>query len=576
MRFDSLTATHPDSALRLLIVGHASERDNGVVGHASQRDNGVVGHASRRDNFSMSHRQLMRLELLRARAMNKAYVDFTTDSVMKEVAAYYDRHGTPNEQMEAHYLLGCAYRDMGEAPRAVDCFLDAVAKADTTATDCNFYLLSCGYAQMASVYYQQQLFSHSVEARKRSIHYTLIAGDTIQAFSDKTFLAGAYILMNRKDTAETILQDVICYYQEHGLAQKGITTSLMLLYLYSDNIQKISEQKRLIDRFDADCMLFDKKHDLPSSSRIFFYYKGKYFENTGRPDSAEHYYRKVYYPNMPFTARNSMYKGLLSIFKTHGKADSIAKYAQLYCAANDSSVAVKDKELTAQIAASYQYNTILKELQINERKAYQANVHLIILLVLFLVAVLFAAFIVNRNRKKRKQQQLAYTAAITERAKLKEELANLVGKNYDAIIAQKEDEIESLNDVIAKHETVYRQVMSKDRLVDFVNSDIVRLFDKGKEFRKDAPELTNAEWEELVWEFSKDMPTTYAVMNVLSPLQLHVCILLLLDYEETVIAILKHTKPQTINNAKIRANKKLFNSNDSASLKPNLKRLVSV
>ena len=52
----------------------------------------------------------MQGELLRARRMNKEYIDFTTDSVMKEVAAYYDRHGSPNERMEAHYLLGCAYR----------------------------------------------------------------------------------------------------------------------------------------------------------------------------------------------------------------------------------------------------------------------------------------------------------------------------------------------------------------------------------------------------------------------------------------------------------------------------------
>ena len=48
----------------------------------------------------------MEAELLRARAMNKAYEPFTTDSVMKEVASWYDRNGTPNERMEAHYLLG--------------------------------------------------------------------------------------------------------------------------------------------------------------------------------------------------------------------------------------------------------------------------------------------------------------------------------------------------------------------------------------------------------------------------------------------------------------------------------------
>ena len=62
----------------------------------------------------------MRYEVLLAEAMNKSYVSFTTDSVLKQVVRYYDRHGSPNEQLKAHYLLGCAYRDMGEAP--AECF----------------------------------------------------------------------------------------------------------------------------------------------------------------------------------------------------------------------------------------------------------------------------------------------------------------------------------------------------------------------------------------------------------------------------------------------------------------------
>ena len=53
---------------------------------------------------SDGQRERMHDELLRARKMNKEYVDFTTDSVMKEVASWYDRHGTSNERMEANYL----------------------------------------------------------------------------------------------------------------------------------------------------------------------------------------------------------------------------------------------------------------------------------------------------------------------------------------------------------------------------------------------------------------------------------------------------------------------------------------
>ena len=66
---------------------------------------------------ALSKHEQMHLELLRGAAMNKADSLFTTDSVMLKVAEYYDRHGSANERMQAHYTLGCAYRDMGNAPR---------------------------------------------------------------------------------------------------------------------------------------------------------------------------------------------------------------------------------------------------------------------------------------------------------------------------------------------------------------------------------------------------------------------------------------------------------------------------
>ena len=101
---DSLCTVNPDSALRILKLMEDTMSS--------------AGKADR-----------MYYELLKADAMNKAYVDMTTDSILKEVVDYYDRHGSANEQMRAHYLLGCAYRDMGEAPMALQCYQDAVDKA---------------------------------------------------------------------------------------------------------------------------------------------------------------------------------------------------------------------------------------------------------------------------------------------------------------------------------------------------------------------------------------------------------------------------------------------------------------
>ena len=72
---------------------------------------------------------------------------------------FFDRHGTPNDRLLAHYLLGRAYHEHGEAPMALQCYHDALDCADTTAADCDFAQLSRVYAQMANVFLFQGLYS---------------------------------------------------------------------------------------------------------------------------------------------------------------------------------------------------------------------------------------------------------------------------------------------------------------------------------------------------------------------------------------------------------------------------------
>ena len=71
---------------------------------------------------SMGKKERMRWQLLRLTAQNKCYVPFNSDSAALEVAGYYDRHGTPNERMAAHYLLGCVYRDLRKPQNQLQAF----------------------------------------------------------------------------------------------------------------------------------------------------------------------------------------------------------------------------------------------------------------------------------------------------------------------------------------------------------------------------------------------------------------------------------------------------------------------
>lgn len=92
--------------------------------------------------------QRMRYDLLYHKAMNKAYIDFTSDSTMLAVVDYYEHHGTANDKMLAYYILGCVYRDMHEAPMALEYYNKATEQADTAAQDCDYATLCRVYSQM--------------------------------------------------------------------------------------------------------------------------------------------------------------------------------------------------------------------------------------------------------------------------------------------------------------------------------------------------------------------------------------------------------------------------------------------
>ena len=70
----------------------------------------------------------MRQRLDALNALNRAdsVLTATERDEAQALADYFDSHGTPNDQMLAHYLLGRCYADMHEAPMALHCYQEAI------------------------------------------------------------------------------------------------------------------------------------------------------------------------------------------------------------------------------------------------------------------------------------------------------------------------------------------------------------------------------------------------------------------------------------------------------------------
>ena len=176
----------------------------------------------------------MQYLLHRTNAQNKTNVTFTSDSLVKELVEHFDSRGTTNERVLAHYLLGMAYSDMGEAPKAINSFQDAIDAADTMVTEFNFHQLSCVYSQMAEIYRRQLLLSNEIEARNKASHYAFRANQIKWGIYNQVLSAGAYMLLNKKDSAEIILKSALDQYRENGYTQQALHYSLKS----ADNFQR--------------------------------------------------------------------------------------------------------------------------------------------------------------------------------------------------------------------------------------------------------------------------------------------------------------------------------------------------
>ena len=129
-------------------------------------------------NDGLSRSQRMRRLLLLTNAQNKCDTVFRSDSIQKLLVNYYESHGTANERMLAHYLLGRAYQDIHDYPNALNNYQKAANHADTTDIECDYALLSRVYGQMSDVFYHQNLIEEDLKFNNLAIRYSWKARHT--------------------------------------------------------------------------------------------------------------------------------------------------------------------------------------------------------------------------------------------------------------------------------------------------------------------------------------------------------------------------------------------------------------
>ena len=513
----------------------------------------------------------MRAQLEELERQNRADSVMTNDSLAEQLVKYFDRHGTPNERMRAHYILGRTYADMGEAPAALEAYLEAADCADTTQADCDYAKLSRIHAQSARLYNSQIQPRSQLEELRLAQYYAWKGHDTLMAIECFAQTAETYSLMHMPDSVILIREKAYHMYKSINKIQDAARV-LGPAITASVECKDIQRARRYIDIYETCSGIINSEGEVIQGRKMYHYVKGKYYLLTDQRDSAEAQFRCLQREGHTLNHQIAASKGLQELYETLKIPDSIARYANLGYQLNDSAYSLSEMESLQRLKASYNYNRnkLLAEQKTSE--AREATISLIIISILSVIILLVASYLIYRNRRKQQRLQEAYESAVDKREDLLKELEALRAHDYDTLISQKEDKIKEQNQTIAELEGRSGKVS----LRDFKESQIVKTFAEKSQFSKDHPVPNQAEWDMLEQQFRTDMPGLCRLFEDkgLSDLEFRTCLLLLLDYDEGTVAGLTRSSSQTINSAKVRANQKLFNEKGAKSLHRALKKLI--
>ena len=519
----------------------------------------------------------MRYHLLTMKAQNKAYVDFTSDSLAKDVVEYYDNHGTANDRLLAHYLLGCVYRDLGESPEALQAYYDAISVADTATADCDMSTLASVYGQMSQIFHQQDLPYDEVWAWQNYSKFIKETGGAKDYIIAKSQLIRPYYLLGEKDSVLKIISDSYQSLKLMGYTQDAAEMLPTAIYIYTER-KDLLVARQMIDIYERESGLFDGNGNIARGREHYYVTKGFFKLAINEMDSAENCFRNAIQSGY----LSDGYKGLLSVYRHKNVLDSIVHFSLLYEAAQDSLHDNMQMETIHRMSALFNYNRSQKEAEQEAQKARNAQMWLGLLSFIVVISLLIVYHLYRQHDAKKRSEIRRLSedlaSAKNEYRNVQAEMQMLKKKDYENLLIEKEHRVHELKEMIVYlSKGSYDSDTPNNDLEQFEKSKIVEVFRNKRNFKAGNPSPNKSEWRALELQFSKDMPSVYKMFTTekkLSPLELHICILLLLDFDDTSIINLTNSIPQTISTSKARANKKLFGAKGAASLKFRLLQLI--
>lgn len=516
--------------------------------------------------------QRMYFELVYAQAQNKAYIPFTSDSIVLEVAEYYSWHGSGNEQMMANYLVGCAYRDLGDAPAALKFLKQAVEAADTTAEDCDFATLMRVHSQMGGLYQDVLALDDEKQEDMLAEQIAWHIRDTLSAVHLMWLRACGLYDSQQYEQAIQLLNRI----EAIGNRTRSADFLAMAYPIQIENHIRLGEAAKaysLLCRFE--------KQLRESDYGIYHRLMGMYYNLTNQPDSSIVQFQLFikntddnHQDRNQLMSREEYYRGLQEAYTSMHQPDSAIKYARLYCQLNDSTTRIHSSEQLLRMQSLYNYSKAQEEAFESEQKA----IRWFTILVLTILSAAFAMFAVwriyTRRLEKEKQKQIMknveYMNLLQGFEKSSQEL-QLFKHDTAQFRKEKEEEIQKLRKALSLYQADKLELEDwneeRSTLGCEVAGHLHSISSRGQK-------ATESELYSLMQIAQRVFPLFYAKVTDasfgLSEKEVAISTLIRFRFISSEIAVLTGLSPQRITNIKSTINKKLFGKQGAKTLEAKL------
>ena len=505
-------------------------------------------------------KQRMRYELLRHKAMNKACITFTSDSVMKEVVDYYDHHGSANERMLANYVLGCVYRDMHEVPLALEYYNKATEQADTTAADCDYGTLYRVYSQMGFLFSKQYLPYQLLDAFGKAEKYAYLAKDTLNAIINYQNKGDAYDYLGKKDSVVAINLRSANMFMRIG---DNYNAAIALGCNYSYYIEKqdtVNAKKAFEAYFSTG---YEGNLEYEDSKAYVLYQKGTYYMFTGQLDSACYILQQSLKFCKSFSNKAATTKALAHYYAKVNQPSLAMKYALQSSEYNDSSLMEARKNQLQQMQAMYDYGRnqeIARRAELKAKRSTQMNYMIVLAcVVLFLFLSYFYRKQLALKKKRIAASKLVYEDCLLKLKRLQEEKAQLVAekdKKLAQIITEKENAISKLVSEIHDIQNRYSLSSMSDAYLVLKNSSIYKKIQCIE--AHPLEEMNEEDWTELADTVEELIPNFISMLkNRVSDRDYRICLLIRLGIPASLMARLLNLSDAAISKSRKTMLKKL-------------------